>query len=228
MDDVFFDSLFEGDSANGVKLGMGVTGGDFWPRPAGCSVLYRGSSIEMVDFANIVAVVGLDAEQISPPVYIQHDSGQTYFYVVRRANQCGEQEQTCGCAVRVAIDDNGQLALAEPNDIFELRVERLAGSKVRLVWFYCPIEQKSEPARFRVYCDGRSGQVDYENPVGPVGYAGRRYYSYESASLDAGRYQFAVRAEDAAGTEDGSFAKVAVEIDAASPAGIDILSAEMV
>ena len=30
MDVKFFDSLYEGDSPNGVKLGMGLTGGDFW------------------------------------------------------------------------------------------------------------------------------------------------------------------------------------------------------
>lgn len=228
MDDVFFDSLFEGDSANGIKLGMGVTGGDFWPRPAGCSAVYRGRSMETIDFANILTVAELNAEQVSPPSYVQHDSGQTYFYVVRRANQCGDQEQTYGGAVKVAIDANGQLALAETNDIFEIRAERLTGSKVRLVWFYCPIEQKSEPACFRVYCDGGGGQVNYDNPVGTVVYAGRRYYSYESESLDAGRYQFVVRAEDAAGTDDGSFAKLAVEIDAASPAAIDILSAETI
>ena len=35
MDTKFFDSLYEGDSANGFKLCMGLTGGDFWARASG-------------------------------------------------------------------------------------------------------------------------------------------------------------------------------------------------
>ena len=56
MDVKFFDSLFEGDSANGVKLCMGLTGGDFWPQIMGCQIIYRGNSIEDIDFENVLAV----------------------------------------------------------------------------------------------------------------------------------------------------------------------------
>jgi hypothetical protein len=52
MEAKFFDSLYEGDSPHGIKLGMGLTGGDFWPRIAGCQVLYRGHGIDRIDFSN--------------------------------------------------------------------------------------------------------------------------------------------------------------------------------
>ena len=94
MDAKFFDSLYEGDSPNGVKLGMGLTGGDFWPRVADCSVLYRGSSMEGIDFASLLAVAEAEASEISPPSYVPHNSGSIYFYVVSRANNCGCEEQT--------------------------------------------------------------------------------------------------------------------------------------
>ena len=57
MDAKFFDSLFDGDSPNGIKLCMGITGGDFWAREAGCQNLYRGASIDVIDFDTVEQIV---------------------------------------------------------------------------------------------------------------------------------------------------------------------------
>jgi hypothetical protein len=228
MDSKFFDSLYEGDSPNGVKLGMGLTCGDFWPRVAGCSVLYRGSGMEAIDFVNLLAVAEAEASEISPPSYVPHNSGSIYFYVVRRVNNCGYEEHTLAAAVKVSIDANGELAEPQPSNVFETRAEQVDGNKVRLVWYYCPIEQQSQPVCFNVYYDAGTGQIDYGNPIAKISYAGRRFYSYQSDVLEGDKYLFAIRAEDAAGVENASLAPVKVHLDTASPGAIDILNAKAV
>jgi len=220
------EALFAGQTSNAFKLGTVLTLGWFWPRLSGCTVLYRGSSMERIDFDNLLAVAEVDAEQISPPSYVQHNSGSTYFYVVRRVNSCGYQEHTLSAAVKVTIDASGELAEAVPNSIFEVTARQVGGNKVQLVWYYCPIEQDSAPVCFKVYYDGGTGQIDYENAVATISYAGRRLYSYRSDALDAGRYLFCIRAEDAAGVENPSLAQIQIELDTTSPDAIEILSVE--
>ena len=110
MDTKFFDGIYGGDSANGAKLGMGLTGGDFWPRVEGCCLLYRGLGMERIDFSRILAVAGTDAIQIGPPAYVSHNSNTEYFYILRKANHCGDEEKALGAAAKVAIDADGELA----------------------------------------------------------------------------------------------------------------------
>ena len=222
------EALFAGMTANAFKLGTVLTLGWFWPRVAGCSALYRGDNMETIEFADVLAVAGINAGEISPPGYVPHDNGSDYFYVVRRVNNCGDEEYTLSAAVRVSIDADGELAQPQPNSIFEVRAEQTKPNKIRLVWFYCPVEQQSGPACFNVYCDSGTGQINYENPVATIRYAGRRFYSYQSESLEADTYLFAIRAEDAGGVENSSLARIRVQLDTTAPGAISILSAEAV
>ena len=222
------EALFAGMTANAFKLGTVLTSGWFWPRVSGCSALYRGNSIEQIDFANILAVAETDADRISPPSYVQHNGCSTYFYVVRRANNCGDQEHTLAAAVKVSIDTDGDLAQPQPNSIFVAKARQEAGSKIQLVWFYCPVAQKSKPVRFKIYYDGGTGQIDYENPIAMIRYAGQIFYSYQSDTLEAGRYLFAIRTEDTSGIENSSLAQLRVQFETTSPGAIDILSFETV
>lgn len=222
------ESLFAGMTANAFKLGTVLTCGWFWPRVSGCSVLYRGSSMETIDFANVLTVAEAYAGQISPPNYVQHNSDSTYFYVVRRANNCGYQEHTLSAAVKVSIDADGNLAEPKPNSIFEARAKQVEGSKVQLVWYYCPLEQQSPPVCFKVYYDGGTGQINYENPLATVDYEGRRFYSYRSNMLDAGDYLFAIRAKDATGTENESLVQMKVQLDTTEPDAIGIAAVKAV
>jgi hypothetical protein len=221
------EALFAGMTSNAFKLGTVLTYGWFWPRIDGCSVLYRGNSMDTIDFTNILAVGDADASEISPPNYVQHNSASTYFYVIRRANNCGEQEHTLSAAVKVSIDADGDLEEPRPNKIFEVRVEQTDGNKIKLVWYYCPLEQKQEPVCFRIYGDGGTGQINYENAIVTIRYAGRRFYSYQSDCLDANKYLFCIRAEGAEGRESGSV-QVEIQLDTDSPATIDILNVESV
>lgn len=222
------EALFAGMSANAFKLGTVLTLGWFWPRISGCSVLYRGGSMEEIDFGNILAVAEADACEISPPSYVPHGNGLTYYYVVRRANNCGDEERTLAAAVKVSIDSNGDLAEPRPNNIFEVRGRQVNGNEIQLIWYYCPIEQESVPTCFKVYYGAGTGQVDYENAIAVIHYVGRKFYSYQSGSLDVDKYLFCIKAEDAAGTESGSSEQIRIQLDTTSPDTIDIVNAETV
>jgi hypothetical protein len=220
------EALFNGMTANAFKLGTTLSLGWFWVRVAGCSVLYRGSSMGEIDFVNILAVAEQDACEISPPSYISHNSGSTYFYVVRRFNNCGYQECTLAASVKVSIESNGELAEPQPNKVFDLGAELVDGNKIQLVWYYCPLEQKSQPMCFNVYYDGRTGQINYENPLAMIGYKGRKFYTCQCGALEAGRYLFAIRTEDVSGIENSSLARLRIQFVPTNPDAIDILSAE--
>jgi len=222
------DALFAGMTANAFKLGTVLTLGWFWTRFAGCSVLYRGSGMGQIDFANILAVAGQEAKIITVPSYVQHNSSSTYFYVIRRFNKCGYQELTLGAAVKVVINADGDLAEPQPNKIFTSRTKQVNGSRIQLLWYYCPVEQKAEPACLKIYYDDGTGQIDYENAIATVDYQGRKFYSYESNTLDAGRYLFAIRAQDSRGIEDISFAQLKIQFQTAEVGAIKILNAQTV
>jgi len=220
------EALFDGMTSNAFKLGTVLTGGWFWMRRTGCSALYRGPSMEQIDFANILTVAEQDADSISPPSHIPHHSSSTYFYVVRRFNNCGYQERTLAAAVKVSIDTQGNLSKPQPNNIFTWRVDQVDGNKTELTWFYCPLEQKSRPAHFKIYYDGGTGLIDYQNPIATINYQGRKFYTYQSDALPAGRYLFAVRAEDADSIENNSLAQLQIQLNITNPDVIEVLSVE--
>ena len=222
------EALFNGMTANAFKLGTTLSLGWFWVRVAGCSVLYRGASMGEIDFANILTVSEQYAREISPPGYIPHNNGSTYFYVIRQFNNCGYQEHTLAAAVKVSIESDGDLAEPQPNNISSSKVKQIDSNKIQLVWFYCPLAQKSQPSCFNIYYDDRTGQIDYENALATIGYKGRKFYSFQSSALEAGKYLFAIRAEDAGGIEKSSLVRLRIQLDTASPDAVDILKAEAV
>ncbi len=221
-------ALWDGMTANAFKLGTVLSLGWFWMRRSGCSALYRGWRMGKIDFANALTVAEQDAGQISPPSYMPHSRDSAYFYVLRRYNSCGYQERTLIASVEVSIDAAGGLATPHPNDILSCKAEQVEGNKVQLTWLYSPLQQGSEPACFKVYCNGGTGQVDYENPIATVTYWGRRFYSYETDDLQAGTYLFALRVRDIVGAENRSLAHLQIQLDATNPDAIDILNAEAV
>lgn len=184
--------------------------------------------MEQIDFEAVLAVVERDACEILPPDYLPHQSNSTYFYVVRRYNHCGYQELTLTAATKVSLDAEGELDKLQPNKIFATRTEQVDADKVRLTWFYCPLEQESQPACFNVYYDNRTGQIDHENPLAVISYQGLKFYSYKSDPLEPGRYSFAIRAEDTTGTEKSSLAHLAIKLEGTDPDAATILHVEIV
>jgi len=211
------DALFNGMTSNSFKLGTTLSLGWFWSRIAGCSAFYRGSSIEQIDFDTVLTVAGKD--------YLPHESSSTYFYVVRRYNHCGYQEHTLAAAAKVSLDAEGQLYKPQPNKIYAARAEQVDTDKVLLTWFYCPLEQGSQPALFNIYYDNRTRQIDYENPLAVISYQGQKFYSFESDQLELGRYLLTIRAENIDGNENSSSAYLAIELYDKGPDAINILQA---
>jgi len=218
------EALFAGQTANGFKLGTAITLGWFWARINGCRIVYRGGSMEEIDFEHILAVVNAETSEIELPDYVPHEPGQVYFYVVRCANRCGRIERTLQAAVKVEIDSEGQLQKPRPNDVFGLSARRRQDGKNEIVWKYCPIEQASGPKEMRIYSDNGTGEIDYREPIATVAYRGRRFYRYENEQPGEGWYRFAVRAMDAVGTEYPSTQTVSVEVQNKAGEAIEIVN----
>ena len=223
MDVKFFDSLYEGDSADGVKLCMGVTGGDFWPRSSGCILLYRGLSEEAVDYNDVLSVAEINSISIEAPNYLQHQNGETYFYTVRSVSGFGEEEKTSRALVKIVLDVQGDLEPGSPNGIYSSYAEQINPDEVMIMWYYNPISQVREPGCFNIYGNSGSGPVDYQNSIGSVNYIGRKYYSWQISSLVSGAYRFSIRAEDANGVEDKSYEELLIGIDVGSSGAVKVL-----
>lgn len=217
------DALLNGMTAESFKLGTVLSLGWFWNRVNGCTALYRGCSAEQIDFDNILAVTGPDAELINPPSYVPHEPDSIYFYVIRRFNSIGYQERTLAASAKIAIDSNGNLKEPLPNKIYASWTTCTEGNKVRIVWYYCPLEQKSPPVCFKIYFDDGSGKIDFENPLTEIEYRGRMFYSYKSPQLQSSRYLFAVRAENADGFENDSQARIQIQLCSQNPNPIEII-----
>ena len=222
------EAMSVGMSASAFKLGTVLTLGWFWARVKGCSVLYRGERMDVVDFDTVLAVVNLDSGEILPPSYLQHEADSTCFYVVRRVNGCGYLGYTLSAAVKVLIDTEGNVAQPRPNGILEVRADQVDSSRIQLVWFYHPLDQESPPLLFKAYFDNSTGQIDYENPIASVSYIGQRYYCFETEPLNPGDYIFFVRAEDVAGAEGSYSVLMKVQLRVTSPLTVDILSVEVI
>jgi hypothetical protein len=213
MDLCFYkDALFTGLTPNAFKLGTVLYQGWFWPRPDGCSLLYRGDSIETINYDEIIAVSNYDVNKVQLPDYLSHPSNTTCFYVLRRANGCGDTERTLSASAKVVIESEGNLHQPIPNSVFTLKAQIVQGNRANLTWFYCPMRQQSPPVRFNIYTDNSQGQINYQNPITQIKYQGRRFYSFTTEQLPKGKHLFAVRAQDKTGIEDNSLKTVLVEI----------------
>jgi len=211
----------------GIAGATSAAGAELMVEKLEYQALYRGPSMEQIDFENVLVTADLDAVEIQTPVGLSHESSTQYYYVVRRFNH-GYMEQTMGAAVRVSFDVDGKLIGPKPNSIFALILKQVNGNRIQFVWFYCPLGQETKPTCFRIYCDNGTGQIDYENPIADIKYKGRRYYNHKSGALEAGRYLFAVRAENADGTKHSSSAEARFDLSDSRPDSISILNAQAI
>ncbi|MGB8227407.1 MAG: hypothetical protein WCE45_11180 [Sedimentisphaerales bacterium] len=224
MDTKFFDSLFGGDSANGIKLCMGLTEGDFWARPAGVQLLYQGQD-DNIDFDKITA-----ASEIDEGV-LEISSGQPltqWLYVARRVNCSGYEEKTLGAAVRVEFDSLGGLIERSCNKVFIIAAKQVDGDRILLKWFYQPIHQAKKINRFKIYSDNSTGTIDYQNPIGSVNYIGRKFYQFITGRLSGDSYKFCIRAAAEDNSEDGFTGQIKIGLNKQSPDGISILQSSVI
>jgi hypothetical protein len=211
MDAKFFDSIFEGDSANGVKLGMGLTNGDFWPRPKGCQNLYGGTSVCTIDFDNILVVVDIEEELINVSGF-DPEPCETYLYILCRVNCCGEEECSLSAAVKVEFDILGNILEPCCNNILVVIAEQFGGPQVRLIWYYCPIDQQAECGHFNIYWDNGSGEIDFETTICAIDYTRPGLYCYKTDMLTKSKYIFCVKAVSEANVMNGLTGRVEIQI----------------
>jgi len=220
MEAKFFNSIYGGDSENGVKLCMGLTEGDFWSRPAGVQILYAGTEFDDIDFGRIVNTSNIDTNTIE--VSSGHISSRL-FYLVRRANCCGEEEQTINAAIRLEFDSLGNLVEYGCNKITDVSAQQADGDKVKLIWFYQTIHQTKKIKGFYVYSDNATGTIDYDNPAATIDYVGRKFYEFTTGSLVGSCYKFCIRAV----AEDDSISqftgKIKIGMDSQCPDGVELL-----
>lgn len=216
------EALFNGMTHTAFAFGTVMTGGWFWMRRSGCSALYRGPTIGQVDFARVVAVTDTDTERLPLPMYLPHEPGENYCYVVQRFNCCGHQERTTAAALMVRIGPDGRLAPPAPNQPVSLRVEQTSADRLRVAWFYCPLDQPVVPQQFSIHWDNGIGQIDFETPLAEILYEGSKFYSHRSDALDEGTYAFTVTAKSAADVQSlsGSELRCAVSQNIPDPVRI--------
>jgi hypothetical protein len=217
------EALFAGQTAYGFKLGTALTLGWFWTRFNGCLLVYRGQSMEAIDFDNELVVISPETEEIKLHDFIPHGAGKEYFYVVRCANRCGQIEQTLKAAVKVSIDSAGKLEAGKPNEVFGLAVKRRIDRQIELVWMYYPIEQESGPREMRIYSDEGTGEVDEQEPIAVVQYKGKRLYQCKCEIPGNVKYRFVVRVADSDGNEQRSSKAVEIETSGRSVEAIEIV-----
>jgi hypothetical protein len=219
MEAKFFDSLSGGDSAAGLKLCMGLTEGDFWVRPAGAWLLYKGQDANDIDFDRIIA-----ASNINDDFKISSGGPLSCFiYVVRCVNCCGIEEKTLSASVTVEFDALGNLIKRACNKVFMVTATRCAGGRISLKWFYQPIHQAKKISKFRIYGDSGTGQIDYQTAIGSVNYIGRKFYQFVTNELAGDNYKFCIRAVAADSCDDGFTGQIVVQPGKQSPEGVSIL-----
>ena len=183
--------------------------------------LYRGVSVDTVDFEIVLAVSDADEDSISPQSPA-HSPNSVYYYILRRVNCCGDEEMSLNAAVRVAFDGNGDPVAAGCNGIFDIKARQIAGPRVAVLWYYCPANQGQPCDGFKVYGDNGSGAIDYNNPIETIDYVGPRFYAFESLVLSGGRYQFCIKAVP------GGETVVAVDVDDSVPQSVGVLKGQAV
>jgi hypothetical protein len=188
------EALFSGMTGTAFKLGTVLTRGWFWMRRGGCTALYGGATHAQVDLNGILQAINVRSETLSLLACPSLPTNSAQCYLVRRFNSCGEQERTTAAAVVVRVAPDGQLMPSAPNSISCLKGEQTAGSRIRLTWFYYPLDQGTPPEQFNVYWDRGTAQIDLENPVAVIPYRGRKFYHHDSDVLNNGQYVFIIKA----------------------------------
>jgi hypothetical protein len=229
MDSKFCTGLFEGDNANGVRLSMGLTGGDFWARVGGCRNAYRGDSgggADEIDFTKVLAVCDIESSEIGISGVV-HEADKSYLYAVRSVNCAGIEEQSLGVLERISFDAEGAIIAKTCNSVLDVTVEQVRESKARISWRYCPINEQVECTGFCVYSNGGSGEVDFVNAISSVKYTRKGVFSFESDKLVPGKWRFCVGAVSALGYERMS-PEIVIEIDAGIVSGVGVIETKVI
>lgn len=220
------DALFNGMTSRAFQLGTALTQGWFWMRRNGCQVVYRGPSLDEIDFTMILHVIDIAAPQFSLPAWVSHAPGASYCYLVQRFNGAGWREQTTGAAAAVRFGLDGLPADPTPKPVSALEARQSDSTALRLAWSYDPLDQDTAPDRFNVYWDGGTGLIDLQNPVAVLDYKGRRFYCHECEVDAGGDYTFIVRTQSTTGEESMSSQRAQCQVRSVPPPSPSLIVAD--
>jgi len=65
--------------------------------------------------------------------------------------------------------------------------------------------------------------IDYQNPIGSVNYAGRKFYQFITDELTDNNYKFCIRAIAADDSNDGFTGQIIIQFNRQSPDGVSTL-----
>jgi len=220
------DSLFNGFTSNGWKLGLVLSQGWFWYRIAGVMALYRGQA-DVFDYDVIVAVMNADASAVT----ISNQAlpaNSSWYYIRRHVCECGlESDDSPTCIVQ--INSSGEMIGNAPNPPVALTIEGFAGGLIKLKWRYTRINEDVAPTGFNIYMDSGSG-FDLDTPEDSVlyGQGGNGEFDWTSDALTNGQlYRFIVRSYRTGAGESQNTNFVAAKADSQGPAAITGLTASI-
>ena len=170
----------------------------------------------VIDYNNVVGRMGLNDASVS---LANQDlpAGSIWHYIRRQVSECDlESPDSPPCVV--VIDSAGEMISNTPNTPANVKIEQVAGGKLRLRWRYIPTGQEIIPTGFNIYMDSGSG-FDFDTPLDTVAYRRQIEHSWTSDALTHGqRYKFIVRSYAASAGYSSNTDYVAALADAIGPA----------
>lgn len=207
MDNRFYRSaLNNGFDSHGMKLGTILGRGWFWFRRGGCRVVYREGS--GAGGGVLAGVLGSGERRFCMPSWLVHRPGRRFVYRVCSVNGWGAAEKNVRGQLQLEAGIDGRV-ISRCERVFGLQV-RVGSAGAQIVWYFAGSAGRSLPEKFCVYGDNGSGVIDWQECLGEVMFAGRRYYSVDVDLDGPGRYRWAVRSQ---GKEAGDYADAFVEAD---------------
>ncbi len=134
---------------------------------------------------------------------VDADATGTWIFLVRCVDTDGNEEGNISCLAWVYLVDGQESAIpAEPRNV---KVDPIAGGKLRVSWLYTPWQEQNGPGAAhegRIYGDGGTGTMDFSSPVATVAMSNpteEDSFSWDSGVLSDGTfYGYVVRVATAA------------------------------
>lgn len=175
MDEKFFDGLFEGDSVNGVKLCLGLTGGDFWARVGGALVCREVKEVQCLSCADISVAFDICAVRAAVGLFDTPGSDEVYKFTLSAVSCDGIERFIEHALCRAIFGDNGSLL---PNycGAVDFLSSRLVDSDVLLRWAYYGSVPADQPDSFDIYNAQAGADLSLFSPIATLKYTGPGNY----------------------------------------------------
>lgn len=215
-----YDPIHLGYTPRGIANAICATNGWSFPRVKGGYNLYRGTpTAGDIDYAVPVGAACPTAVRASTFAWWSHAADTEYWYVLRAVGGGGVESASSQPAVSVAFDAAGDFVGGRPNPPAALSASPTAEGRFVLRWSYSDLNEEVSPSEFRIYSDGGTGTMDYENAVGQVAYSlGQVHFNYTTGTHAHGaKRMWGVRAVSALGRDDANETAVTRNADASGP-----------